>query len=160
LSLHSFDPSIAARVGVNAAVIYQNLIFWTEKNAANRRHIYDGKCWTYNSVKAFSELFPYLTPAQIRLALAKLVTEGMIGEGNFNQAGYDRTKWYCVLSQVHLSEIANGTARNSKPIPDGKPYSKPDTPPNPRKRGKRQDDFSKQIEFAGRAHRTPSEECF
>ena len=34
MSAHSFDPDIAARVGCNAAVIYQNLFYWAEKNAA------------------------------------------------------------------------------------------------------------------------------
>ena len=37
MSMHSFDPEIAKKVGVNAAVIYQNIIFWTEKNAANKK---------------------------------------------------------------------------------------------------------------------------
>ena len=33
--MHSFDPMVAERVGVNAAVIYQNFLFWCEKNKAN-----------------------------------------------------------------------------------------------------------------------------
>ena len=37
MSRHSFDPEIAVRVGLNAAVIFQNITFWIEKNQANRR---------------------------------------------------------------------------------------------------------------------------
>jgi hypothetical protein len=35
--MHSFDPEIAKKVGVNAAVIYQNIVWWTQKNAANKQ---------------------------------------------------------------------------------------------------------------------------
>ncbi len=126
MSLHSFDPEIAARVGINAAVIHQNLKFWIEKNAANERHFHDGQYWTYNSIKAWEALFPYLTPSQIRTAINKLETDGLILSGNFNQSAYDRTKWYCILSQIHLSKIANGFDENGQPIPDIKPDIKPD----------------------------------
>ena len=67
MSRHSFDPEVAQVVGVNAAVIYQNIVWWAEKNAANERHIHDGRVWTYNSVGAFETLFPYLSAKQIRL---------------------------------------------------------------------------------------------
>ena len=46
MSRHSFDPDIAARVGLNAAVIFQNITFWIEKNQANRRNFRDGRYWT------------------------------------------------------------------------------------------------------------------
>lgn len=118
MSLHSFEPEIAAKVGVNAAVIYQNILFWTRKNAANGRNIRDGKVWTYNSVKALNTLFDYLSPAQIRTAIRKLIDEGLIYEGNYNASAYDRTKWYGVKCELHLSKIANGVEQDRKPIPD------------------------------------------
>jgi len=121
MSLHSFDPDIAIRVGVNAATIYQNILFWTKKNIANGKHIHDGFVWTYNSVSAMNELFPYLSPDQIRRALSKLVEDGLIAEGNYNTSGYDRTKWYGVNSQIHLAKTTNGFGENHKPIPDSKP---------------------------------------
>jgi hypothetical protein len=124
--MHSFDPKIAERVGVNAAVLYQNIVWWCAKNAANKRNKHDGRFWTYNSVKAWAELFPYLSAAQIRLALDKLESDGLILSGTFNEVGYDRTKWYCPSDQFHLSETANGIAKNGEPIPVGKPVGKPD----------------------------------
>lgn len=130
MSLHSFEPEIASKVGVNAAVIYQNIMFWTRKNAANGKHIHDGKVWTYNSVKAINTLFEYLSPAQIRTAIGKLLDAGLIFEGNFNQIAYDRTKWYGVSCEIHLSKIANGVEQNRQPIPDSKPDIKPDRDTN------------------------------
>ena len=124
--MHQFDPEIAKIVGVNAAVIYQNIIWWTEKNAANERHFYEGRYWTYNSVKAFDSLFPYLTPKQIRTAISKLEETGMIVSGNFNQSAYDRTKWYSPVEQIHLPKSETPFAQKGKPIPDSKPVNKPD----------------------------------
>lgn len=124
MSRHSFDPEIAKTVGVNAAVIYQNITWWCEKNAANKKNIQDGKVWTYNSINAFLALFPYLTVSQIKTALSKLEDSGFIESGNFNKTAYDRTKWYAVKSPHHLLEIANGVAANRQPIPDNKPDNK------------------------------------
>jgi len=89
MSNHSFAPGIAAQVGLNAAVLYQNLTFWIEKNRANRRNFRDDRYWTYNSIPAFAELFPYLTEKQIRTALDKLLNAGLILKGQFSDDKYD-----------------------------------------------------------------------
>lgn len=124
MSLHSFDPKIAKKVGLNAAVIYQNIVFWTAKNLANDKHCHDGCVWTYNSVRAWTDLFPYLTENQIRTALAKLVDAGLVVEGNYNKIRADRTKWYGVLIELHLGKNTNAFGKKPEPIPDSKPDSK------------------------------------
>jgi hypothetical protein len=123
---HSFETEDAEKYGVNAALILSNIRFWIAKNKANKRHEYDGKTWTYNSVKAFGELFPYLSAKQIRTEIQKLVEAGEIGEGNYNKSSYDRTKWYCLLKKIHLTKKENPFALEGKPIPDSKPYCKQD----------------------------------
>lgn len=122
MAIHSFDSAIAQQVGVNAAIIYQNIQFWVEKNQANNKHFYDGCFWTYNSVKAFSNLFPYLTDRQIRTAIDKLKEANLIKVGNFNKANYDRTNWYSC--QIELTLKSNGNDQNVEPIPDSKPDNK------------------------------------
>lgn len=126
MSIHRFDPEIACLVGTNAATIYENLRHWTRKNKANNKHFYDGKTWTYNSVAAFTSLFPYLTKDQIRGAIKKLISADLIEIGNYNKQGYDQTKWYSVKSQIQLVKTPNGISENPKPIPDNKPDNKPD----------------------------------
>jgi len=129
MSRHNFEPDIAKRVGVNAAVIYQNIVWWAEKNAANEKHGHDGLWWTYNSISAFEELFPYLTGKQIRTALAKLVDDGLLVVGCYNKSSYDRTKWYAPifpLGNSHLPKKANQSDQKGNTIPDintdNKPY--------------------------------------
>ena len=128
MSRHSFDPVIAKQVGLNAATIYQNILWWAEKNAANDKHCHDGYVWTYNSITAFGDLFPYLTLKQIRTALTKLEDDGLLVSGCYNKSTYDRTKWYaptCLAGEIDLPSRANEVAPQGKPIPvintDNKP---------------------------------------
>jgi len=123
--INHFDADIAKKVGVNAAVIFHNILFWCEKNKANEIHFYDGRYWTYNSIKAWRELFPYMTEKQIRIALNKLKKNGYIVTGNYNKSAYDRTTWYSITGQMDLPQRANGSVQKGKPIPDNKPYNKP-----------------------------------
>ena len=118
---HAFDTEIAKVVGVNAAAIYQGIEFWCAANKGNGHNIHDGHAWVYNSVAAWRESYPYLSTSQVRTALAKLEEAGLVATGTYNAAGFDRTTWYrpiCDNPQTHLSKIANGIAKNRKPIPD------------------------------------------
>ena len=97
--MHCFDIDIAQQYGVNCAVLLENLRYWIEKNRANNKNFHDGYYWTYNSVKAFAELFPYISPRQISTALNKLEESGLIITGNYNDVTYDRTMWYAITEK-------------------------------------------------------------
>lgn len=131
--IHIFQSNVAVEVGMNAAIILQNLYFWCEKNRANESNYHDGYYWTFNSIKAYEKMFPYLTRNKINTALANLEKDGYIISGNYNASTYDRTKWYAVTekgyglvenqkciyqkSEMDLQKIRNGFAENQKPIP-------------------------------------------
>ena len=133
MSRHSFDPDIAAQVGLNAAVIYQNVLWWCEKNAANGDNIHDGKAWTYNSVAAFAVLFPYLTAKQIRTALDSLIEKGLVMVGNYNKDARDRTRWYAITRQLDLPQRASTFAQEGAPLPVSKPViNEEKIPPTPK----------------------------
>lgn len=124
MALHMFDPQIAQEYGVNAAIIFQNLAYWIEHNRANETNFHDGRYWTYNSVRAFTELFPYLTDKQIRGALKKLEEGGMILVGNYNKSAYDRTRWYALAEKglsIYTKGQMNFTDRENENDPEGEP---------------------------------------
>ena len=72
---HSFDIDLAVEYGVLEAVILNNLDFWISKNEANEVNFHEGRYWTFNSVRAFQDLFPYATDRKIANALKKLEAE-------------------------------------------------------------------------------------
>lgn len=134
---HHFDVEDAKRYGIECAILLYNIRFWIAKNKANKSNFYDGRFWTYNSAKAFSELFPYMSRPQIARHLRKLEKLGVLISDNFNTVGYDKTKWYSILDNVctelnnpctkmnkDSSEINKGELKNEQPIPDIKTDNK------------------------------------
>jgi hypothetical protein len=134
-----FDESMAVKYGVDEAIMLQNLAYWVQKNAANGKHIHNGRAWTYNSAAAFVKLFPFWNKFKIRRILDTLEERGAIMSDSFNDVPMDRTKWYSVsdecmmqICNVHLAKMLNAFSGNASPIPDVNTDSKPNinTPPS------------------------------
>ncbi len=124
---HHFDVELAQEFGLLEAIMLNHFRFWIAKNEANDQNYHDGCYWTYNSIKAFEQLFPYATKKQIRNALTHLLDAGVLKTGNYNTSSYDRTLWYAFSEygnsifhrgQIDLPQRANGNAPEGKPIPD------------------------------------------
>lgn len=132
----------------------KNLYFWIQKNAANGRHYHDGTYWTYNSRKAFSKLFPYLTARQIGYAIDKLIEDGLVRTGNFSTDTLDQTIWYAITekgysilqncqmddltkSSVPFDKNVKSTLSDSKRT-DGKPDGEEGKPPAQKKSKKKE----------------------
>ena len=131
---HHFDVEIAEKYGMIEAVLLNHFEYWIELNRANGKNFYDGRFWTFNSMKAFSEIFPYLTEKKIRNALKHLQDEGLILTGNYNKSAYDRTLWYAFSDlaesifpkgQMDLPERANQFSQKGEPIPDNNTDNNP-----------------------------------
>ena len=123
------EAKVKGYSSINAAVLLWHIRFWVAKNKANEKHFYDGRYWTYNSVKAFSELFPEFTKSQISIALKKLEDCGAIVTGNYNSSPYDRTKWYALADENDLIKNENGNKSDEKStnkVTDIKPNIKTD----------------------------------
>jgi len=123
---HSFDVDVAVSYGIEQAVLLHDMFFWVKKNEANNTNFFNGRYWTFNSVKAFTELYPYMSVQKLRTTLKKLEENDLIMKGNFNKSPYDRTCWYtltdkglsiCLNEKIHLLEITNENVANNKTIP-------------------------------------------
>ena len=130
----SFDVDFAVEYGVNAAILFKEIAWWCAHNRANGQNFYDGSYWTFNSMKAFQELFPYLGEKQIRNAINVLLNAGLIITGNYNKNACDRTTWYAITAKgqdaycrnaifdsakrrMEDDERANGSSQKGEPIP-------------------------------------------
>lgn len=127
---HVFLVDDAVEHGIEKAVILYNLRFWLDKVKANNkeRSKHEGYYWTFNSVTAFKELFPYLSEGQLQRHLKGLEKDGVILAGVFNKKGYDRTKWYSMPEfkiddtvhqnqQDHSLDLTNDFIGIDEPIP-------------------------------------------
>jgi DNA-binding HxlR family transcriptional regulator len=116
---HKFDIEHARQYGIEEAVLISNFTFWITHNRANGENFRDGKTWTWNSHKAFAELFPYMTRDSIRRTLEKLEKGGVIVKGQHNPDPKNRTLWYAFADEdqflpvlSHVAETPNADGEN------------------------------------------------
>ena len=146
---HSFNIAVAMEYGVLEAVIIRNFQYWISKNKANKSHFINDHYWTYNSISALQELFPYATTKKVRSCIDKLVEKGVLIKGHFSENPNDRTSWFAFADegkwivqnwQMDLPAGENGFADEGKCIneyyndtnnkhTDNKPNNKPECKP-------------------------------
>lgn len=101
-------PTLAAKVGVNEAVILQQIHYWNQIS----KNVREGHTWVYKTVEEWHAEFPFWSKSTIERALKKLETEQLIVIGVYNRMKYDRTKWYRInheaiqqLFQAQASQV-------------------------------------------------------
>lgn len=87
-------PSLAAMLNsLDEAVILQQIHYWIEK----RQNYREGRYWVYNSMENWMQQFPWI---KSRTTLTRyfndLEKKGLLITGNYNKAGFDKTKWYTI----------------------------------------------------------------
>ncbi|HEL9651785.1 TPA: conjugal transfer protein, partial [Streptococcus suis] len=89
------NPVLAREIGLNEAIVLQQINFWLEINKQNGKNYHDGKYWTYNSIRAWHESdFSYLSYETVKRTFSKLEKAGYLFTGNYNKDPRDKTKWY------------------------------------------------------------------
>lgn len=114
---HSFNPIFAQRYGMVAAVIIHDFAYWIHHNRANGRNFYESRYWTYNSAKAFQDMYPYMGKSQIYAAMRKMQDDGLIVKGDFNSDKWNHTPWYSITDKGYAviaeCETKSAELRNS-----------------------------------------------
>ena len=95
-----FDAEVAQVYGVDGAIFLHFMAFWVRKNRANKRHLHDGRIWTYNTLGALTELFPFWSRRQLERIIANLKEQGALLTGNYSEDKSDRTVWYALADSV------------------------------------------------------------
>ena len=86
--------------GLDTAVFLDTLAYWIKKNAANKKHFYDGRYWSYNSYPAFTKMFPGWSIETIRRIIRNCIKNELIVIGNYNKKTYDNTNWYSLTDKA------------------------------------------------------------
>nr|WP_255201418.1 replication protein [Staphylococcus chromogenes] len=77
---------------MNEAIILQQIHYWLN----NSKHYHDSKKWIYNSYPKWIEQFPFWSESTIKRTITSLEKQNLVHVGNYNKAGFDRTKWYSI----------------------------------------------------------------
>lgn len=100
---HSFNVGIATVTkSVNAAIVFNHLIFWLKHNKACGKNQIEGRTWMYQTMEEMQAHFPYLSFKQVRIGLDTLEKYGFILKGSFNENKFDRTTWYALKNEEFL----------------------------------------------------------
>ncbi|KUO52359.1 MAG: hypothetical protein APF76_04810 [Desulfitibacter sp. BRH_c19] len=87
------NPSLARAVGLNEAIIIQQLYCLLE----NSNNSYEGKTWLYITYADWHKYLPFFSESTIRRIIKRLEKlEIIISTNRFNKMDSDNTKWYTI----------------------------------------------------------------
>ena len=90
----TFQPSLAVAIGLNEAIVLQQIHYWI-KNTKNKGYEQDGYKWVYNTYAEWKESnFPFWSENTIQRTFASLEEKGLVVSIQPMKGKYDRTKYY------------------------------------------------------------------
>ncbi len=112
MSMYLFDEqpilankTLAREIGLNEALVLQQINYWIEINKRAGNNYFEGRYWTYNSIRAWHENdFDYMSIDTVKRTFSKLEKMGYLLVGNFNKDPRDKTKWY-TINDEKLEEL-------------------------------------------------------
>jgi len=90
----TFQPSLAMAIGLNEAIVLQQIHYWIN-NSKNKGYEQDGYKWVYNTYAEWKETnFPFWSESTIQRIFANLEEKGLVIAIQPMKSKYDRTKYY------------------------------------------------------------------
>lgn len=90
-------PTLAKIIGVNEAIVLQQIHFWTTNHERVGINYHDGEYWVYNSYEQWhSDNFSFWSKSTVINIINRLEERDLLISGNYNKKSFDRTKWYRV----------------------------------------------------------------
>jgi hypothetical protein len=106
---------LACKVGLNEAIVLQQIHYWTVINEKAGKNFVDGAYWVYRTVEEWREEFKFWSKCTIVRIIAKLEKAGLLVSDNHNASKVDRTKWYRI-NYEKLQEIEKPDSRQDDQI--------------------------------------------
>jgi hypothetical protein len=111
-------PSLAKTIGINEAVILQQIHYWL--NPDHNKNYYDNKHWVYNSYDDWLKQFKFMSKSTLRRAIAKLESFKILFSQKVHSKKSDHTKWYTIdydkLNKFTEEQIFNISSNNNQPL--------------------------------------------
>lgn len=126
-------PDLASKIGLNEAIVLQQINYWIVQNEKKHNNFKDGYYWTFNSYERWKDQFPFWSVSTIKRIITNLEKQKLIVVGNFNRMKIDRTKWYridhkvleivenrplCQNDPTNVSNWPDHSVKLTRPIPE------------------------------------------
>lgn len=89
-------PELAKKIGLNEAIILQQIHYWLRGAENKNNNYFDGRYWVYNTYEEWGKQFPWWSISTIRRAFKNLEQKKLLIVGNYNKLQIDNTKWYSI----------------------------------------------------------------
>src|SRR5699024_3943236 len=105
-------PTLAKEIGLNEAIVLQQMHYWLNMS----KHNYDDKKWIYNSYTKWVLQFPFWSESTVKRAIGRLEKKNLLYIGNYNKAGFDKTKWYSINYEELNKRVTQQSGQNDPTI--------------------------------------------
>lgn len=105
------DKQLATILGLNEALVLQQVNYWLEINKKKKRNYHEGRYWTYNTINKWQDEFPFWSISTIKRIFKRLRDMELIIVDNFNLYQMDRTLWY-TINYDELERLVNDNLSN------------------------------------------------
>ncbi len=116
-------PSLAKAIGLNEAIVLQQIHYWkliNQKAGVNKR---DGYYWMYATYEKLQGQLPFWSIGTIKRTITSLKKQNLIIVSNYNKLKIDKTNWYRVnypqVKSIDI-EVVMGDKEDSCPQNEGK----------------------------------------
>lgn len=103
-------PSLAVAIGLNEAIVVQQVHYWLGKKDVGV--VKNGHKWVYNTVSEWQEQFPFWSADTVRRTLASLKKGGLLIGACLSENAFDKTMYYRIDYDV-LAAIEDGKLQSS-----------------------------------------------
>ena len=111
----TFSPTIASALGLNAAIVLQQLHYWLCKNQQSMTNIRDGKVWCYDTYEKWRERsFPFWSADTIKRTFLSLEKKGIVISRQYGKYERNRVKWYTIDYRILNDILQKGQMENAE----------------------------------------------
>ena len=110
-------PSLAKRIGLNEAIVIQQVHYWIT-NAREARRTYNfrqGRWWVYHSYTEWKLTFPFWSEPTIKRTFLGLEKTGIVVSACLGDDPRDRSKWYSINYDALARLLRQGEAEADCP---------------------------------------------
>ncbi|HBE9179227.1 TPA: hypothetical protein KNH08_002103 [Serratia fonticola] len=112
------NPELAVRIGLNEAIVLQQVNYWLEEKEQGVMH--QGRRWVFNSYEAWGQQFPFWSVDTVKRAFTSLVKQGCLDAEKLNKAQRDQTNYYSINHKCEaLMDEGDMPQSNGANCPDG-----------------------------------------
>ncbi|MGE5629659.1 MAG: hypothetical protein ACM3TR_01030 [Caulobacteraceae bacterium] len=125
------QPSLAAAIGLNEAIVVQQLHYWLNKTD----FVKDGRKWVYNTMADWHKQLFFWSLKTVDRTFKNLIQTGIVLVANYNRSKVDKTLWYSidydvltnlvddylcnVSSDEEIADCLSETYKNETEFPSG-----------------------------------------